>query len=77
MIKMKERGQRKMFSCQKHFSKNKLVQNDKKIGTIKVASNVIAPSSDLNNFNIKNFEAEKDALLDFFVSVILLIFLSV
>ena len=31
---MKERGQRKMFSCQKHFSKNKLVQNDKKINNI-------------------------------------------
>lgn len=23
-----------MFSCQKHFSKNKLVQNDKKINNI-------------------------------------------
>ena len=45
MIKMKERGQRKMFSCQKHFSKVNPVQNDNNNNKIVVKKSKRASSS--------------------------------
>ena len=42
---MKERGQRKMFSCQKHFSKVNPVQNDNNNNKIVVKKSKRASSS--------------------------------
>lgn len=45
---MKERGQRKMFSCQKHFSKVNPVQNDNNNNKIVVKKFKRASSSASN-----------------------------
>ena len=45
---MKERGQRKMFSCQKHFSKVNPVQNDNNNNKIVVKKSKRASSSASN-----------------------------
>ena len=52
-----------MFSCQKHFSKNKLVQNDKKINNITdTKKSKRASFSASKFFMLKLFRSEEGAM---------------
>lgn len=71
MIKMKERGQRKMFSCQKHFSKVNPVQNDNNNNKIVVKKSKRASSS------ASNLSGNEEGAMTLEASLIVPIFLIV
>ena len=68
---MKERGQRKMFSCQKHFSKVNPVQNDNNNNKIVVKKSKRASSS------ASNLSGNEEGAMTLEASLIVPIFLIV
>jgi len=56
---MKERGQRKMFSCQKHFSKVNPVQNDNNNNKIVVKKLFNERAQQLQKENIKKSQLQQ------------------
>ena len=70
---MKERGQRKMFSCQKHFSKVNPVQNDNNNNKIVVKKSKRESSSNLSGNEEGAMTLEASLIVPIFLIVLLML----